>query len=410
MNKRKYRENSQNTYLVDHDDHIEHPLCLCEYYNNKNERSHLLMCCCNCEALDNLCTSFICCCCQEDDDDSKDSFMYNRLRTFKQVLNDIHDRARLPFPGGARKLNFDFFLTVLSLYLFVQIGTLNIICTFMSIFIVPMLIYPRFFLMRRSISDKSHQTVKIGYYLILNSLIFNLFIINFNLFENLTKLDYYFLNILLVGALAFLVYMKNSDPGVLKTNVIPSAINEDYCKSCLVKKDYRTDRIGHCPQCSQCIYKRDHHCFWIDNCVGYLNHRKFIVFLVYLLFLFVCSFCVFKKYLNSIECKFPFECLTNEFYYRSFSNSYITLMMVQLVPLISYLNLLLIQQMLFICIGHTQYQLYRLSKKNIRFSLALFLGQNLNFKNSVRNLFDFVFKSRNRSDLEQNIFNSFQIV
>ena len=373
MNQRKYRDypDDNKIYLIDQDDQMDHPLCLCEYYNNKNERSHLLMCCCNCEALDTLCTSLICCCCQEEDENNiSDSFLHKRLKTFKQVINDLHDRARLPFPGGARKLNFDYSLTVLSLYLLVLIGTMNIICTFLLILIIPIIIYPRFFSLRRADSKNPQQTVKIGYYLILNSLLLNLFVFNYEKFENLLKLELFILNILLIGSLIFLVYLKNSDPGVLKTEESPTRNIEDFCKTCFVRKHFRTDRIGHCPQCSKCIYKRDHHCFWIDNCVGYLNHKKFILFLVYLLGFFVYSFSVFKKSLKNVECKFPFECVTKEFYYKDFTNSYLVLLMVQLVPLISYLTMLIGQQFLFISVGLTQYQLYRLSKKNIRFSIS----------------------------------------
>lgn len=32
------------------------PLCCCEYYDFKNERSHILTCCCNCDVLDELAT------------------------------------------------------------------------------------------------------------------------------------------------------------------------------------------------------------------------------------------------------------------------------------------------------------------------------------------------------------------
>ncbi|CAF0804934.1 unnamed protein product [Brachionus calyciflorus] len=420
MNQRKLKDlpSNQKVFLVDQNDYIDHPLCLCEYKNNKNQRSHLLMCCCNCEALDTLCTSLVCCCCEdiEDEHDTyNESFYQRRIRILKEVINDIHDRIRIPFPGGARKLNFDYFLTIFGIYLFIKIGTINFFGSLLSIVILPLLIYPRFFITRKN-NSKAKQTIKIkiGFYLILNCLLINIYFLNFDMIElsnNLSKLEFYFFDLLLIGALILLVYLKNSDPGYIKMER-PTYIDasNDYCKVCYLKKDRKEDKFGHCTQCSRCIYKRDHHCFWIDNCVGYLNHKKFIFFIVYLLFIFIYSLNIFKNCLGTVQCKGLLDCLNKEKYYKNFSFSYMTLMTVQLMPLISYLILLLSQQILFISVGYTQYQLFRQSQKNIRFSLALFLGANLNCRKSFKNVFEFFIKSRNHNELEKNSFNSYQTV
>lgn len=49
-----------------------------------------------------------------------------------------------------------------------------------------------------------------------------------------------------------------------------------YCKAC---ESSRKLRIKHCVKCDACVYKYDHHCFWIGNCVGELNQRVFYGFL-----------------------------------------------------------------------------------------------------------------------------------
>lgn len=51
-----------------------------------------------------------------------------------------------------------------------------------------------------------------------------------------------------------------------------------YCASC---DQTRPPRAHHCGLCGCCIDRFDHHCPWINNCVGKGNHRYFIQFLAY---------------------------------------------------------------------------------------------------------------------------------
>eukprot|EP00727_Mastigamoeba_balamuthi_P005448 m51a1_g1522 hypothetical protein (575) ;mRNA; f:440947-444774 len=93
----------------------------------------------------------------------------------------------------------------------------------------------------------------------------------------------------LVNALFMYYYVGvvRSDPGVLPQGsftleelerhleqLIPIG---DICPTCLIVKPLRSK---HCRACNRCVARFDHHCVWLDNCVGQANHRGFIAVLV----------------------------------------------------------------------------------------------------------------------------------
>uniref|UniRef100_A0A8D2IYZ2 Palmitoyltransferase n=2 Tax=Varanus komodoensis TaxID=61221 RepID=A0A8D2IYZ2_VARKO len=48
------------------------------------------------------------------------------------------------------------------------------------------------------------------------------------------------------------------------------------CGYCMLKQPMRAK---HCQVCQHCVRRYDHHCPWIENCVGERNHALFLVYL-----------------------------------------------------------------------------------------------------------------------------------
>ena len=162
------------------------------------------------------------------------------------------------------------------------------------------------------INDKLNKYFKFVLFLILT--VFTNFIITYSFLPYLQKnLDSEFLlnisyNIFYLLAILFLFnyfYMITSDPGVMinKENktwleiVESGKVIDKMCPYCRVDQ---TKLSKHCFLCNKCVEVFDHHCHWINNCVGSGNKTYFISFVCLLLLtLIVDAFISVEVFLTS---------------------------------------------------------------------------------------------------------------
>jgi len=95
----------------------------------------------------------------------------------------------------------------------------------------------------------------------------------------------------LVGIILFIL-TSFSDPGTINSENVSRYISaypydgiiyfEKQCTTCNIP---RPARSKHCSICDRCVARFDHHCGWMNNCIGEKNLRYFLAFLLWHFFL-----------------------------------------------------------------------------------------------------------------------------
>lgn len=76
-----------------------------------------------------------------------------------------------------------------------------------------------------------------------------------------------------------------SDPGYVSEHNVAGLLmlygqKSEQGQRCATCKLQRPARSKHCQLCKRCIARFDHHCAWVNNCIGALNLRWFLLFLL----------------------------------------------------------------------------------------------------------------------------------
>ena len=80
------------------------------------------------------------------------------------------------------------------------------------------------------------------------------------------------------------------DPDTASFLALLEKINPtELCPDCKV---IRSPRSRHCAICNRCVERFDHHCPWINNCVGIKNHNYFFIWICFLWVFALIDMCI----------------------------------------------------------------------------------------------------------------------
>lgn len=267
-------------------------LCCCEYINQKGERSHLAACLCDCEDLDEACDRWITC-------------KSLKPEVWARVIETASDRFRVPWIRGAKKVDVGILPPLVLLPVSLYVAAFHVLLGVVVLCSLPVLVIWYYQLTHR----RKGKTL-----LFLSLALFSLGYMYYNFVREVFlkgHIGWGHLSAITAGLLMTFLFLAKAkrNPGYLnksttrtKDGGIPNSslrcgegqessrgnsedqrekhfliADKNWCKVCEV---VRPARSGHCRICGSCVLRLDHHCVWINNCIGSGNHKSFVVLLV----------------------------------------------------------------------------------------------------------------------------------
>ena len=145
-------------------------------------------------------------------------------------------------------------------------------------------------------------------YLFMFLIVFSYILVNFLTFSDFSINSYMLYLTHSSFALAFIFFLISwiRDPGYLKKDpsidffeCVEKFDTNHLCPECEV---IRTSRSRHCNICNRCVERFDHHCPWINSCVGAKNHGGFYIYvlatLIYIIMVLLLSLKVLVRSIN----------------------------------------------------------------------------------------------------------------
>ncbi|KAM9839187.1 palmitoyltransferase ZDHHC23-B isoform 1-T2 [Aulostomus maculatus] len=281
----------------------EESLCCCEYVNRHGERSHVAACCCDCEDLDDTCDRFF-------------KREPQKPESLSQVAEVVSDRIRVPWLwGGARKVELSIIPPLIILPVLLHLAALHFLLGLVFLTALPGLVLWYYYFTHRK---KGRTLFFLSLALFSLAYMYFLFITEALPHGDIGVVQVTVVTVGVILTLLALIRTKR-EPGIVrpsqelvhsKVTYHTPLVDRDPALSagrqvvtmtvanragsseqvelkdssrrnwCPVCKVVRPPRAGHCRICGVCVLRLDHHCVWINSCVGQDNHRSFLLTLV----------------------------------------------------------------------------------------------------------------------------------
>ncbi|KAL2085141.1 hypothetical protein ACEWY4_018461 [Coilia grayii] len=285
------------------------PLCCCEYVDRKGGRSHVAACCCDCEDLDEACDRWL-----KREAQKPDSL--------SRVADSVADRLRVPWLKGAKRVDLSLLPPLVLLPVLLRIAALHVLLGVVVLTALPGMVLWYYYFTHRK---KGRTLFFLSLALFSLAYMYFLFVTEIVPRGDVTSAQLATVTTGVILTLISLVRTKRG-PGYVRPHpsdthstvtyhgplpdkdhlngarhqvvianrgaALEHAANgeaveagpqqtdskrKNWCPWC---KLVRPPRAGHCRICSACVQRLDHHCVWINSCVGRANHRSFLMTLL----------------------------------------------------------------------------------------------------------------------------------